>query len=45
MTELDVYTKQLEGFRSSDEARERLVSVCNCRVSRSGISSAVLIIP
>lgn len=27
MTELDNYTKQLEGFRASDNARERLVSV------------------
>jgi hypothetical protein len=35
MTDLDGYTKQLEGFRSSDEARERLVSVRNRRVSRS----------
>jgi hypothetical protein len=27
MVDLDIYSKQLEGFRASDEARERLVSV------------------
>ena len=27
MADLDSYSKQLEGFRASDEARERLVSV------------------
>jgi hypothetical protein len=34
MTDLDSYSKQIEGFRASDEARECLVSVRCCRVSK-----------
>jgi hypothetical protein len=34
MADLDEYSRQLEGFRASDEARERLVSV-RCLVACS----------
>jgi hypothetical protein len=42
MTDLDSYSNQIEGFRASDEARERLVSVRSCRVSEDYSLSLML---